>query len=422
MKNVIEPFMVMRRTRMKYNVKWKRGDKEMVVYSAHSENVFELFGGNDERSYMLIQGRTLAGVLLDEVVLMPRSFVEQALTRCSVDGSKLWFNCNPGGPQHWFYTEWIQKREQRNALYLHFTMEDNPGLSEKIKQDYKLRFSGVFYQRYVLGQWTLAEGLIYPNYDNTVQTSVREYEKYYISMDYGILNPTAMILWGLYNGVWYAVREFYHSGRESHQQKTDGQYYEDLERLADGLPIARVIVDPSASSFITLIEQQRKYKVWAADNEVIEGIQHVAECLSNKSILFNDCCTMTISEFGAYRWDEKKSEDKPIKSDDHCLTGDTLVDTTEGAKRIDELVGTEGEVYCTDGKKVQIGRFHSVRQTQAEAEVYEVRLNDGRTVTATAEHPILTKRGWVKLKDLHMDDEIACIGGFWNEGGVQRGQ
>lgn len=117
-------------------------------------NRFYLFGGKDEDSASLIQGITLSGVFLDEVALMPRSFVEQALARCSVSGSKMWFNCNPDNPSHWFYTEWIKKAEEKHALYLHFTMDDNPSLSEKLKSRYKRLYSGSFYDRFVLGKWT----------------------------------------------------------------------------------------------------------------------------------------------------------------------------------------------------------------------------------------------------------------------------
>ena len=320
-KNIIMPYLAQKQhhATMQYEVKWKRGEKTLKVTKCKKENYFEIFGGKDESSFALIQGRTLAGIFLDEVTLMPRSFVEQAITRCSVDGAKLWFNCNPTSPQHWFYKEWIQKADERHAMHLHFQMEDNPGLSAKTIADYKSRFSGVFYERYILGRWVMAEGLIYPMYANTVKTEPRLYDKFYISMDYGILNPTAMILWGRSEGIWYAVREYYHSGRETQEQKTDAEYYEELEKLADGLPITRVIIDPSAASFITLVEQKHRFKVMDADNSVIEGIQHVAQCLSDRSILINDCCKRTIEEFGLYRWDEKATEDKPIKEYDHAM-------------------------------------------------------------------------------------------------------
>lgn len=335
-KNIIVPYISMHWAKERYTVNWHRSDKVLELSSGRKKNYFEVFGGKDESSYALIQGRTLAGVFLDEVVLMPRSFVEQSLTRCSVDGAKLWFNCNPENPQHWFYREWVEKAKERNALHLHFEMEDNPGLSEKTIRDYKSRFSGVFYERYILGRWVIAEGLIYPMYGNAVPTEERAYTKYYISMDYGIQNPTAMILWGYCDRKWYAVREYYHSGRESHNQHTDEQYYEELERLAGDLKIERVIIDPSAASFITLVEHKKKFKVWSADNAVIEGIQHVAKCLNDRTILFNDCCNRTIQEFGLYRWDEKAKEDRPIKDNDHAMDAVRYFVNTVGVWRTKE--------------------------------------------------------------------------------------
>lgn len=317
--NIIKPYMAMFYAKKRYTLKWRRLDKILEISRGSVTNWFEVFGGKDESSYMLIQGRTLAGILLDEVVLMPESFVNQALARCSVDEARTWFSCNPDNPGHWFYTKWIERRKERKALYLRFTMRDNPGLSKETLERYESTWSGVFYQRYVLGEWVTAEGLIYPMYDNTVPTADRQYIKYVVSMDYGIQNPTAMLLWGLCNGTWYLVKEYYHSGRESNNQKTDQQYYNELEKLCGDLPIWKLIIDPSASSFITLCYQHKKFKVLKADNDVIDGIQHTASVLSEKKLLINDCCKNTIREFGLYSWDEKSEEDRPVKDNDHCM-------------------------------------------------------------------------------------------------------
>ncbi len=159
-KNIIVPYLSLTYVK-KYNVKWRRADKVLVVSQGKTENIFEVFGGKDESSYSLIQGRTLAGVLFDEVALQPRSFVEQAMARCSVDGSKIWFNCNPEGPSHWFYQEWVCKPEEHNAVRLHFELEDNPSLSQRIIDRYKSMYTGVFYDRYIKGLWVAAEGVIY---------------------------------------------------------------------------------------------------------------------------------------------------------------------------------------------------------------------------------------------------------------------
>lgn len=140
----------------------RRSENLILVTKDGAENRFYLFGGLNEGSYAMIQGMTLGGVLLDEVALMPRSFVEQACARCSLPGSRLWFNCNPEGPEHWFLKEWILPAAEKNALHLHFTMEDNPSLSEEVRERYRRQYAGSFYDRYILGLWTGAEGLIYP--------------------------------------------------------------------------------------------------------------------------------------------------------------------------------------------------------------------------------------------------------------------
>ena len=320
-KNIVVPFTSMSLAKERYIIRWRRAEKILEVRRGAVTNRFEVFGGKDESSFALIQGRTFAGVLLDEVVLMPRSFVEQAMTRCSVEGAKMWFSCNPGSPQHWFYVEWIQRHKERNALYLHFEMTDNPGLSAKTLARYEAMFTGVFYQRYILGLWVLAEGIIYPMFgeDTTVPTKEREYSRYVISMDYGILNPTAMLLWGFCDGIWYQVDEFYHSGRETLRQKTDQEYYVDLERLAGDRYVESLIIDPSATSFITLVKQKRRFKVRKANNDVIDGIQKTASAIKQGKIKVNDCCTRTIKEYGLYSWDQDAGEDRPIKDNDHAM-------------------------------------------------------------------------------------------------------
>ena len=299
----------------------KRSDNLVIVTRGNVENYFYIFGGKDEASQDLVQGITAAGAFFDEVALMPESFVNQATARCSVDGSKFWFNCNPASPQHWFKVGWINKYQEKRLLYLHFTMDDNLSLSEKIKERYKGQYSGVFFQRYIRGLWVLAEGLIYPMFGNgsIVPTIERPYTRYEISMDYGTQNPTAMGLWGFCDGTWYQVNEFYHSGRETNTQKTDQDYYEDLERLAGDLDIEYLIIDPSAASFIALVKQKRRFKVKKAKNDVVDGIRKTASAIQTGKIKVNDCCKSTIKEYGLYSWDEKTSEDKPIKDNDHAM-------------------------------------------------------------------------------------------------------
>ena len=320
-KNIITPYVGMKYAKKRYSVRWRRSEKMLEVCRGPVKNYFEIFGGKDDSSFMLIQGRTLAGILLDEVALMPQSFVQQALARCSVDGARIWFSCNPDSPKHWFYTDWILRSEERNALYLRFSMEDNPSLSQKVLERYKKSFAGVFYDRYIRGLWVVAEGLIYPMFgDHCIsKTEPRQYTRYLASMDYGIQNPTSIGIWGLCDGIWYRVKEYYHSGRETGRQKTDQEYYDDLEKLAGDLPVEKLIIDPSATSFIALVNQKHRFKVWKANNDVVDGIQHTASCLQDGTIKINDCCKNAVKEFGLYRWDEKAGDDKPIKENDHAM-------------------------------------------------------------------------------------------------------
>lgn len=284
-------------------------------------NRFYLFGGKDEGSASLIQGMTLAGILLDEVALMPRSFVEQALARCSVAGSRFWFNCNPEHPHHWFYTEWIQKAKQKHTLYLHFTMEDNPSLTPAIIKRYQSLYSGSFYERFVEGRWVNTAGLIYPQFQENqmVYRNDKQYERYYVSCDYGTVNPTSMGLWGLFDGVWYRTREYYYDARKEGAQKTDEEYYDALCELCGDRPISAVVVDPSAASFITCIRRHGFYSVRPAKNDVLAGIRQVGDALRLGQLKFHQSCTDLLREFTLYRWATSTIQDAPIKANDHAM-------------------------------------------------------------------------------------------------------
>lgn len=319
-KNIIAPFVAMTLAKRRYIMRWRRSEKVLEVRRGSVVNFFEIFGGKDEGSAALIQGRTLAGVLLDEVALMPRSFVEQALARCSVDGARLWFSCNPESPQHWFKKEWIDQKEKRNALYLHFEMRDNPSLSEKTLAQYESRYTGVFYDRYIRGLWVLAEGLVYDFFgEGQIVDDVPQSGRYYISCDYGTLNPFSAGLWCWDGKTATRIREYYYSGRSSQANKTDEEYYTELEKLADGLPIENIVVDPSAASFIETIRRHGQWTVRKAANDVIPGIVTTSRLLKNGTVKIHRGCVNTIREFGLYRWDEKSAEDKVIKEHDHAM-------------------------------------------------------------------------------------------------------
>lgn len=293
----------------------------LTVEKDGRRNDYYLFGGKDESSAALIQGMTLAGVLLDEVALMPRSFVEQALARCSVEGSTFWFNCNPEHPQHWFYQEWIVKHQAKNALYLHFSLRDNPSLSPAMIRRYESLYSGAFFERFVLGKWVAAEGLVYPMFgkEHIVPPIQEACERYIISCDYGTVNPASFGLWGLRRGIWYRLEEYYHDSRREKVQRTDEEYYSALERLAGERSVAVVLVDPSAASFIECIRRHGRFRVVPAHNEVADGIRQVAERLRGGQLKICENCRDIIREFALYRWDEKQRRDMPRKEHDHAM-------------------------------------------------------------------------------------------------------
>lgn len=297
----------------------------LIARDGNRENRFYLFGGKDESSYTLIQGITLAGVLLDEVALMPRSFVEQALARCSVSGAKMWFNCNPENPLHWFRQEWILKAQERNALHLHFLMDDNPGLDNATRQRYRNMYSGVFYQRYILGQWVMSEGLIYDMFDlmenvykqapvGALYRSTR-----YIACDYGTTNPCVFL--DIYDDgeVIRVDREYRWDSRKERRQKTDQEYADDFMEFM-GKDWCTVLVDPSAASFIVALRQRGAY-VREADNDVSDGIRRTGTLFARRRLLVNEAnCMGLIDELGTYMWDDKaaqRGEEKPVKQQDH---------------------------------------------------------------------------------------------------------
>lgn len=311
-----------------YKIADHRADNLVVISKGNVENYFYIFGGKDERSQDLIQGITLAGIFFDEVALMPESFVNQATARCSVKGSKFWFNCNPDGPYHWFKVNWIDNRDKKNLIYLHFTMNDNLSLSKEIKDRYAAQYTGVFYDRYIRGKWAVAEGIIYDMFNKMKHVLEQIPELWnsqdyrYVSCDYGTQNALVYLMWEKsLIGTWICTKEYYYSGRDNRKQKTDSEYADDLEEWLDGKEITRVIVDPSAASFIAEL-RKRGFHVKKAKNDVEDGIRVVGNALNLGIIFFSDLCKETIKEFASYSWDKKASErgeDKPIKEHDHCM-------------------------------------------------------------------------------------------------------
>ncbi len=309
-----------------YQVSDHRSDNMIVISKGDVTNFFYIFGGKDERSQDLIQGITLAGMFFDEVALMPESFVNQATGRCSVSGSKFWFNCNPDSPSHWFKTNWIDDIEKKKLIYLHFTMDDNLSLTKEIKDRYKAMYSGVFYSRYILGLWVIAEGLVYGmfNEERNVFHGECEYSgqaSYYLSIDYGTMNPFAVGLMELQDsGRVRMLREGHYSGREKKVTLDNEAYYQIIKDVAGDFPITSIVIDPSAAAMKATIQKYGEYTCTDGNNDVLNGIQEVTKYLNLGMLQIHDSCVETKKEFGAYAWDDKAvGEDRVIKENDHHM-------------------------------------------------------------------------------------------------------
>ena len=307
-RNVIEPMQAL------YGVS--------LVSSIRSDNTATMFGervhclGADSKKHVdRLRGTSIKYCYGDEVVTWEKEVFEMLKSRLDKPYSCLDGTCNPGSPSHWFKAFIDSGADVFSQRY---SLDDNPFLDATVRAEMEREHTGVFYDRYIRGLWTVADGVIYPEYKAAVvKTEERKYTKYYISCDYGIHNPTCFGLFGECGGAWYLVDEYYHSGRDTNAPKTDEEYYQELVRFAGNRSISAVIVDPSASSFITLIRRRGKFPVKQGDNAVLEGIRHTATALSTGTLKINDCCQRMISEFQAYSWDSKKNEDVPKKENDH---------------------------------------------------------------------------------------------------------
>ncbi len=322
-----------------YKVEESRTENLIVVARGERINYFYVFGGRDESSQDLIQGVTLAGLFCDEVALMPESFVNQASDRCSVTGAKIWFNCNPDSPMHWFLKNWIERADEKRLLHLHFLMDDNPSLSEAVRERYRTTYSGVFYQRFILGEWVMASGAIYRNAwsdelvfdDDKLEYLLNNLHimRRSITIDYGTVNPMVYLdVLDDGNDLWF-IREYYWDSRVEGIEKDNSQYADDLLEFVRGVELwpTNVVIDPSAASFkIELrnrgLHAKETVETINADNNVIEGIRKVNTLMTRRRIHFHKSMEHTIKELTSYVWDDKalqsSGKEKPVKVADHA--------------------------------------------------------------------------------------------------------
>lgn len=284
-----------------------------------------LEGVNDARAESKIRGMTLQGAYCDELTLFTEDFFSMLLSRLSESGAKLIATTNPDSPNHWLMEKYISRKDELDMLVQKFLIDDNPFLDAEYIASLKQEYTGVFYDRFILGLWVVAEGRVYRQFsDNPEQFILHDSisgmdGQFYVSIDYGTINPCSMGLWCVQQRRAIRIKEWYFDSRKSGKQMTDEEYYAALEQLTEGYYIRRVIVDPSAASFITTIRRHGKFAVWDADNSVLDGIRVTSSLLSAGMLKIHESCTDAIREFGLYRWDDKKNDDTVLKENDHAM-------------------------------------------------------------------------------------------------------
>lgn len=268
----------------------------------------------------------------DEITLYPESFFRMLSTRMSEENASMFCTTNPDSPYHYIKTDYIDKAVEDVCRVFSFTIDDNPNLPSDYVIQLKKEFSGLWYDRFILGKWVLAEGTVYDMWNEArfcISTSTLlkkagkpQFRNYVVGVDYGTSNPTSFLMVGFdsYDGPKYVVKEYYHDGRKN-GQKTDAQYRVDLLDFIQGYNVTAIVLDPSAASFKT---ELRSHGVITRDanNSKIDGIRYVSSLLNQDKLFIDYSCFNLKKEFTAYVWDQnaqKRGLDEPIKEFDHAL-------------------------------------------------------------------------------------------------------
>ena len=290
-----------------------------------------LEGANDMRSEGKIRGLTLQGAYCDELTQLPEDFFTMLLSRLRRPNAKLIATTNPDSPSHWLKTNYIDRQNELDYLGVKFLLDDNTTLPPDYVENVKKEYTGVFYERFILGNWVAAEGLIYPMYEKALQEppkgeggEIKQAEQYILSVDYGTLNAFACLLWGKYGNVWYAIDGYYYSGRDQQVLLTDDEYADRMDEQFGNVYATewnriKTIIDPSAASFIAALRRRKLYHVVPADNAVLDGIRETASAMQQGFIKINPAIKEWKQEVEGYVWDNDSAEDRPIKLNDHYM-------------------------------------------------------------------------------------------------------
>ena len=289
----------------------------------YGRNIY-FVGAHDEGAVRRIQGSTLAFAYVDEATCIPAPFWRMLLSRLSIKDSQLLATCNPEGPAHWLKKEFIDRSDELDLAHWHFNLDDNPSLDEKYKKDLKNEYQGMWYKRYILGEWAVAHGLIYDGYDHdNVYENPMEAPNYYIvGIDYGTTNATAAVLCAVSPKKWPQIRveaEYYYDSAKKGRSKGDDELADDIKQFIGWRNVSAIYIDPAAAS-LKIALRQKELPVIDAKNDVIPGIKITSKFVSNKNLVIHKSCQTLIEHIQSYSWDPKaadRGEDKPLKVNDH---------------------------------------------------------------------------------------------------------
>jgi len=319
-RNIISPLQDMVGSAVQYSI----GKGEVNLYN----RTMYVVGANDDRAEAKIRGSEFAGALIDEASLLPENFFKMLLSRLSIPDSKLFCSTNPDSPYHWLKTDFIDRQHELDLKVFSYNIRDNPTLNEKYISDLSAEYQGLWYKRYISGEWVQADGAVYDFFDeetHIIQMPYSSANYYIVGIDYGTTNPCAFTLIGYnpssYPNMWLE-KEYYFDSKKELRQKSDYDYAIDMIEFIRGYNVKKIYIDPSAASFKQELRRNGLYNVVDAANDVVPGIRFVSQLLSNGTLKICSNCTETIKEFSNYLWDSKASdrgEDKPLKKFDHAM-------------------------------------------------------------------------------------------------------
>jgi PBSX family phage terminase large subunit len=373
-------------------------------------------GANDESSVRRIQGATLAIALVDEATEIPEAFWNMLLSRLSVPGAQLLATLNPSSPGHWLKKKFLDRENELNLKSWHFMLEDNPILTkeyvEGLKNEYSAPGNGMWYKRYILGEWAVAEGLVYDGFDemNLYEDDYPQPNMWVAGVDYGTTNPTTCILAGLSPKQWPQIhieKEYYYSSKKSGRQKSDAELADDIKEFIGWRPLEALYVDPSAASFKIEL-RNRGLPVVDALHDVMPGIRVTHKFITHKNLVIHKSCKHLLEELATYSYCPRaaaKGKDAPIKNHDHCcFIAGTMIATENGQRPIEDLVVGDA-VLTRNGYKPLVATM-----TSESSDIWELKAGNN-TVIATGDHPFWIDGKMVELKDSSGYHEVCSITG-----------